>query len=154
MLVVPENDLRALDATFLLDEDLLRPVDHDVGDLLVLEQELERSESERLVKDLVDEPLSLVAVEQRVLGIAEVLDNAADLVPERHGVHLADPVHVEPVDQAHVDVPLEDLVRLLGGVGLLGQLTPGGSGGRRRGRSRRRWQAPWAKSVPPPPTEA
>ena len=71
-----------LDPALLLDEDLLRAVDHDVGDLVVLEQQLERAEAEGLVEDLVDQPLALVAVEQRVLGVAEVLDDAADLAPE------------------------------------------------------------------------
>ena len=52
VLVVAEDDLRALDPALLLDEDLLRAVDHDVGDLVVLEQQLERAEAERLVEDL------------------------------------------------------------------------------------------------------
>ena len=47
----------------------------------------------------LDQPLALVAVQQRVLGVAEMLDDAADLAAERVRVHLADPVHVEPVDQ-------------------------------------------------------
>ena len=55
------------------------PVDQDVADLVVLEQQLERAEAEGLVEDLVDEPLALDAVEQRVLGVAQVLDDPADL---------------------------------------------------------------------------
>ena len=133
MLVVAEDDLRALDPALLLDEDLLRPVDHDVGDLLVLEEQLERAEAERLVEDLVDEALALGAVEQRVLGVAEMLDHDADLAPERFRVHLVDPVHVEPVDQAHVDVALQRLVLLVRRVGLLGDLARLGHGRRRGG---------------------
>ena len=70
---------------------------------------------------------------------------AADLVAQRLRVHLADPVHVEPVDQPHVDVPLERLVRLDRRVGLLGGLglaaRPGAGGGaaaERRGTPRAR----------------
>ena len=66
VLVVAEDDLRPLDPALLLDEDLLRAVDHDVGDLVVLEQQLERAEAEGLVEDLVDQPLALVAVVQNV----------------------------------------------------------------------------------------
>ena len=39
-----------------------------------------------LVEHLVDKPLPLVAVEQRVFGVAEVFDHQADLAPE-HGFH-------------------------------------------------------------------
>ena len=119
-----------LDAPLLLDEDHLGAVDHDVGDLLVLQEQLQRPEAERLVEDLVDEPLALVAVQERVLGVAEVLDDAADLAAERGRVHLADPVHVEPVDELHVDVQLERLVGLVGRVRLLGgRPAPVGGGG-------------------------
>ena len=72
-------DLRPLDPAPLLDEDVLRAVDHDVADPLVLEQDLQRAEAEGLVEDLVDQPLPLGAVEHRVLGVEQVLDDAADL---------------------------------------------------------------------------
>ena len=49
------------------DVDVLRTVDQDVADRRVLEQHLQRAEAEGLVEDLVDQPLPLVAVEQRVL---------------------------------------------------------------------------------------
>ena len=129
VLVVAENDFRLLDPAFLLDEDLLGAVDHDVADLVVLEQELERTEAEGLVEDLVDQTLPLVAVQERVLGVAEVLDHAPDLVAQRLRVHLADPVHVEPVDQPHVDMALERLVLLDGRVRFLDRLRAGGGGG-------------------------
>ncbi len=85
-----------------------------------LSKQLERPEAERLVEDLVDQPLALVAVQERVLGVAELLDDAPDLVAQRLGVDLGDAVHVEPVDQPHVDVALERLVLLLGRVDFLG----------------------------------
>ena len=72
-----------------------------------LSKQLERPEAERLVEDLVDQPLALVAVQQRVFGVAELLDDASDLVAQRLGVDLGDAVHVEPVDEPHVDMPLE-----------------------------------------------
>ncbi len=122
----------------LLDEDLLGPVDHDVGDFLILEEELEWAEAECLVKNLVDQALALVAVEQRVLGIAKMFDDAADFTPQGVRVHLIDAVHVEPIDQPHVNVALEGLVLLDGRVDFSGSFTEPGSGwGRRR---YRRWR--------------
>ena len=85
-----------------------------------LSKQLERPEAECLVEDLVDQPLALVAVQERVFGVAKLLDDPANLVAQRLGVDLGDAIHVEPVDQSHVDVALERLVLLLGGVDFLG----------------------------------
>ena len=57
---------------------------------------------------------------QRILGVAEMFDDSSDLVAKRDGIDLGDPIHVEPVDESHVNVSLEGLVLLLGGVGLVG----------------------------------
>ena len=54
-----------------------------------LSSDFERAEAERLVEDLVDELLALHAVEQRVFGVAQVLDDPADVPPQ--GVGLAGP---------------------------------------------------------------
>ena len=95
----------------------------------VLQEQLQRPNLEGLVEDLVDEASARCGSE-RVLGVAEVLDDAADLAAERGRVHLADPVHVEPVDELHVDVQLEGLVGLVGRVRLPGRRPAS----RRRGR--------------------
>ena len=89
--------------------DLLRPVDQDIADGRVLEQHLQRAEAERLVEHLVDQPLALHAVEQRVFGVAQVLDDQADFAAQRVAVQVADARQVELVDELAVDEPLEFL---------------------------------------------
>ena len=100
----------------------MRAVDQDVADRRVLEQQLERAEAERLVEHLVDEPLALAAVEQRVFGVAQVLDDQADLAAQRVAFQVADARQVELVDQLAVDAPLELFE--------LGFLDPSAIGGR------------------------
>src|SRR5262249_54607345 len=107
---VAEYDLRLGDLPLLLDVNVTRTVDHDVADPVVLEQQLERAESEGFVEHLVDQALALVAIQEGVLGVAELLDDAADLAAQRFGIDLGDAIHVEPVDQARVDQALERLV--------------------------------------------
>ena len=124
VLAVAKDDFRLLDPALFLDEDLLGTVDHDVADLVILEQELERAETEGLVEDLVDQALAFVAIQQRVLGIAEMLDDGPDLVAQGLRVHLADPVHVEPVHELDVNMPFERLVLLDGRVDLLDRFGP------------------------------
>ena len=103
-----------LDPALLFDEDVLGAVDHDVGDALFLQQDLERAEAERFVEDLFDQPLALGAVEQRVLGVAQVLDDEADLAAERVAFELAEARQVELVDQLAVDQPLQLFEFVLG----------------------------------------
>jgi len=50
VVVIAEGDLRPLDASPLFEEDILRTVDHDVGDALFLEERLEGSEPEGFVQ--------------------------------------------------------------------------------------------------------
>ena len=93
-----------------------------------LSKQLERPEAEGFVEDLVDQPLALVAVQERVFGVAELLDDASDFVAQRLGVDLGDAIHVEPIDQSHMDMAFERLVLLLGGVDFLGGLGPAARG--------------------------
>ena len=96
----------------------------------VLEQHLQRAEAEGLVEHLVDEPFALHAVEQRVFGVAQALDDQADFAAQRVAVQVADPRQVELIDQLAVDQSLELLeARILRLVGT-----------RRRSSRFQRWQ--------------
>ena len=75
----------------------------------VLEQQLQRPEAERLVQHLVDQPLALVAVEQRVFGVAQMFDDQADFAAQHVALQLADSRQVELVDQLAVNAALEIL---------------------------------------------
>ena len=99
VVVVAELDVGLLQLAAALDVDLVRPVDQDVADRRVLEQHLQRAEAEGLVEHFVDELLALHAVEERVLGVAQVLDDPADVAPEGVRVQVVDPRQVEPLDQ-------------------------------------------------------
>ena len=62
-----------------LDVDLLGPVDHDVGDGLVLEQRLERTEAHHVVDDLIDEIVLLRPVELQAVLDQQLGDEALEL---------------------------------------------------------------------------
>ena len=119
--VVAELDAGLFQLAAALDIDVLRPVDQDIADRMVLEQHLERPQAERFVEHFLDQPLALAAVEERLFGVAQVLDDQADFAAEHVALQLADAVQVELIDQLVVDLALE-LVELfgLGGVGRAG----------------------------------
>src|SRR5262249_37346029 len=112
VLVVAELDVGLLHLAAALGEDHVRPVDEDVADGRVLEQDLQWAEAERLVEHLVDEALALHAVEQRVLGVAQARDDQADLAAEGVALEVADARQVEAIDELAVDEPLELLEAL------------------------------------------
>jgi hypothetical protein len=67
MRVVDKPHRGAREAPLALDPDLVRPVDHHLGDALVRQEALERAVPERVVGDLVDEPLAVAARDSRLL---------------------------------------------------------------------------------------
>ena len=52
--------------------------------------DFQRAQAEGLVQHLADQLLALVAVQQRVFAVAEVLDHQADLAAEHVAFQLAD----------------------------------------------------------------
>ncbi len=103
VVVVAELDAGLLHLAAPLDVDVLRAVDQDVADRVVLQQHFQRSQAEGLVEHLLDQPLPLVAVEQRVFRVAQVLDDQADLAAQHVAFQFADLGQVELVDQLAVD---------------------------------------------------
>ena len=71
------------------------PVDQNIADRRVLQQQLQRAQPERLVQHFVDQPVALVAVEQRAFGVAQMLDDQADLAAEHVAGQIADFRQVE-----------------------------------------------------------
>src|SRR5262249_38210038 len=121
VVVVAELDVGLLHLAAPLNVDLVRPVDEDIADSWVLQQHLQRAETEGLVEDLVDQPLPLHAVEQRVLGVAQAFDDEADLAAEGVPLQVADARQVELIDQFAVDQPLE-FFKTLGALALQASL--------------------------------
>ena len=103
VVVVAERDAGLFHLAAALDVDVLRAVDQDVADRRVLQQQLERAEAERLVEHLFDQPLALVAVEQRVFGVAQVFDDEADFAAQHVAFQVAHARQVELVDQLAVN---------------------------------------------------
>ena len=97
------STLRLLHLAAPFHVDALRTVDQDVADRVVLEQHFQRSQAERLVEHLLDQPLAFVAVEQRVFGVAQMLDDQADLAAQHVAFQFADFGQVQLVDELAVD---------------------------------------------------
>ena len=116
--VVPEFNLRLFQLAATLHVNVLGAVDQDIADRVVLKQKLQRAQAERLVEDLFNQTLAFGAVEEGLLGVAEVLDDETDLAAENVPLQLADLVQVELVHEFSVDLPLEEIEFLrLGGFG-------------------------------------
>ena len=127
------------------DEDLLLAVDHDLGDLGVVEELLDRAEPEHVVGDGRDERHALLGAERDPLGLddlVEVLDD--ELLELTLGQRAVVELGAEAVEQRLVGAALDlgegvrpggrDLARL----GAAPRATPGGQ---RRRPPRQRWRS-------------
>ena len=113
MLVVLEFDFGGVQLAALFDVDLAGPVDQDIGDLIVPQQRLQRSESEQLVLDLLDEA-SLVGVgEQPALLVENVGDGLGHFLRGQRRLQAFQPRDVQRLEQAVVHRELE-LLKALG----------------------------------------
>ncbi len=105
--VVAEHDAGFFHLAAAFDVDVLWAVDQDIADRMVLEQHLERAEAEGFIEHFLDEPVAFAAVEEVILGIAEVLDDQADFAAEHVALKFADSRQVKLVHQLGVDASLE-----------------------------------------------
>ena len=83
--VVAEHDVGQLDLALALDVDLVRAVDHDVGDGLVGEQRLERAEADHVVDEQPHDRAQLGGVELDLQVDDDLLDDLGDLVAQLVG---------------------------------------------------------------------
>src|SRR5437762_2072283 len=79
VLVVLERHVRELQATLTLDVDLLRAVDHHLGDRLVAEQWLQRAKAQDLVGYLLEHAYPLGAREGQALLVGDLHEELFDL---------------------------------------------------------------------------
>ena len=94
------DDVGQLDLALALDVDLVRAVDHDVGDALVGEQRLERAEADHVVDEQPHDRAQLGGVELDLQVDDDLLDDLGDLVAqlvraERRGDRDVDALHQE-----------------------------------------------------------
>ena len=116
VLVVLERHVRELQPTFALDVDLLRAVDHHLGDGLVAQERLERPEAEDLVGDLLEHPHPLGAGEGEALLVGDLAEQLLDLAPHLDLVREVE-LRVHLVDEPVLDAVLGLTERLAGGEG-------------------------------------
>ena len=67
--LVLEGEVGQLDPAASLDEDLLRPVDHDLGDVRVAQRRLQRTEPDDLVEEDLDQALPVGRGDERGRGL-------------------------------------------------------------------------------------
>ena len=105
--VIAKRHLVPLDAAVLFDEHVLRPVDHDVRDAGLFQQNFQRAEAERFVENFFDQPFSFRAIEQRVFGIAEVFDDEANLAAQSIPLQITEPREVQFLYEFAVNTAFE-----------------------------------------------
>ncbi len=101
--VVAEREVGELELAAALDEDLLRPVDHDVGDGLVGEQRLERPQPEHVVEQHRDEMALLGLIELDFLLDQDLADDGAELARKFVAAELRRDLAVDPLHDRRVD---------------------------------------------------
>ncbi len=105
-----------LHATVFFDEHVLRPVDHDVRDAWLFQQDLQRPEAKRFVKDFFDQSLSFRTVQQRVFRVAQMFDHESNLAAQRVPLQIAQASQVELLDQLAVNRAAQFFKVLRGGI--------------------------------------
>src|SRR5438445_116958 len=97
VLVADERDVRELQLALALDVRAERPVDHDLGDGVVVQERLDRTESEDLVHDLLEHSLTLDARDDDAFLVDELVEHLLDGRLDRLRVGEVEP-RVEVVD--------------------------------------------------------
>ena len=110
LLVVAEADAGLLDLAFDFDVDRAGAVHHDVGDVVARQQRLERTETEHVVADVVEQFLLLGDRHHDVLDRDDLVDDVADFLARAVGVELRELRQVDRLDQRAEDGALDLVV--------------------------------------------
>ena len=105
MLVVLEGHVGELQATLTLDVDLLRTVDHHLGDRLVPQQRLQWAEAQDLVGDLLEHAHALGARQGQALLVGDLPEELLDLASDLDLVGQVE-LRIELVDEPVLDAVL------------------------------------------------
>ena len=113
--LVAEPGVDRVELAGALDEDVVGAVDHDLGDLRVAQQRLERAVAEDLVGDLLGDAGAVGVRERRLLGVDGLLQRLAHLGGELGlgKVRVVEP-RAEAVDQGLVHAALDLAERVHG----------------------------------------
>ena len=129
VVVVLEDDVRELELAGALDVDLARAVDHDLGDRLVAQERLERTETDDLVRDLLEHPDPLGTRQREAFLVDDLAEDLLDLAPHLDLVGQVE-LRVQVLDDPALDPELDVPERLANR-----RLRLETRGGRRRGRT-------------------
>jgi hypothetical protein len=119
MFLVGERDWRAFQPAVALDVDCVMAIDEDVRDRWVLHQRFERPEPERLIEHLVDQPLALLAVDQRRAALAQFIGNPADFESQLFLAHAGEGRQIHVHHQLAMQMPFQP-PQLIAGPQLVG----------------------------------
>src|SRR3954451_19325840 len=111
VVVVLEDDVRQLEAAGPLDVDLPRAVDHHLGDGLVAQERLQRTEADDLVRDLLEHADALGAREGEALLVDDLAEDLLDLAAHLDLVGQVE-LRVEVLDDPGLDPELDVAERL------------------------------------------
>ena len=78
MVVIVELHLREFQLAHALDEDLIRPIDHDLADGLILMQGLDRSQAQHIVDDIIDHLPAVIMRDGKRILLGKALDIPVD----------------------------------------------------------------------------
>ncbi len=101
--VVAELDIGHLQPALALDVNLPGPVDQNIADIRVGQEDFERSQAERLVEDLADEPLAFGEIQDGLFLVTQFDDQFLDLFARLLVILFADSRQVEFVDEFAVN---------------------------------------------------
>ena len=103
LLIVAKTNSRLLNFSADFDVDRTGTVDHDVGDIVAGEQRLERSVTEHVVTDVVEQILLLGDRHDDILDCDDFVDDVADFFARRIGVKLGQLTEIDRLDQGAKD---------------------------------------------------
>src|SRR5207247_3128021 len=135
VLVALEGHVGELELALSLDVAAERTVDHDFGDRVVLQQGLDRTESEDLVEDRLEHLLALDARDDYAFLVDELVEHVLDARADRLGVREIE-ARIEVVDDPRLEPDTDVAV----GVTRRGRALGEGSFGRGLGRTAARWR--------------
>ncbi len=111
LLAFAEADVRPLDLSADLDEDVLGAVDHDVGDVVARQQWLERPVAEQVVADLAQHAVLLDHRKGDPAERHDLLHDVLHLLARSLGRHSGEQRDVDRLDQRVVDLFLRPVER-------------------------------------------
>src|SRR3990172_8740153 len=129
VVVVPKGHVREHELALALDVGAERPVHHDLGGGIVVQERLDRTEAEDLVEDLLEHLLALDAGDDHPVLFDEAVEHLVDRRPDRLHVGEVEP-RIEVVDDLRLQLQTRVAHPVPGGSGRLRERAPGRRGGR------------------------